>query len=159
MATPRWLDDQEQATWRAYLRMTHLLTVQLGRELQHDADLSHPDYQILVMLSEAVDRRLRMSDLAAATQSSRSRLSHAVGRLEDAGWVRREACPTDRRGAFAVLTDAGFNKLAAAAPAHVEGVRTHLFDRLAPGQVEQLGAIAEAVADHLAPIVDGIDPQ
>ena len=90
-----------------------------------------------------------MSDLADASESSRSRLSHAVARLEEAGWVTREACPTDRRGAFAVLTQSGFDALVAAAPGHVEGVRRHLFDRLSPEQVKQLAEICDAVIDGL----------
>ncbi len=152
---PRWLTDEEQAAWRAYLRATHLLTLQLERELTRDHGLSHADYQILVQLSEAPDRRLRMSDLATFTQSSRSRLSHAVSRLERPGWVVRESCPTDKRGAFAVLTDAGFATLAAAAPGHVDGVRTHLFDQLTPDQVRQLREVCQAIGDHLEPLVDG----
>jgi len=155
--TPHWLDDDEQRTWRAYLRATHLLNVQLERELQRDSGLSHADYQILVQLSEAPDRRLRMSELATFTQSSRSRLSHAVARLERAGWVGRESCPTDKRGAFAVLTEAGFATLAAAAPAHVEGVRAHLFDQLTDDQVRQLGEIAGAIGHHLEPLAAGAD--
>ncbi len=155
MSEPRWLNDEEQATWRAYLRATHLLRVQLERELQADSGLSHSDYEILVQLSEAPDRRLRMSDLASFTQSSRSRLSHAVARLEQAGWVTRASCPTDKRGAFAVLTDTGFATLAAAAPVHVEGVRTHLFDQLNAEQVRQLRRMSDAVADHLEPLVGG----
>jgi len=157
MTEPRWLDDDEQATWRAYLRATHLLNLQLGRELQRDSGLSHADYQILVQLSEAPERRLRMSELASYTQSSRSRLSHAVSRLEVAGWVTRESCPTDRRGAFAVLTDTGFAELEAAAPGHVEGVREHLFDQLTPEQICQLRQASEAIAGHLEPLADTID--
>ena len=111
--------------------------------------MPHAYYEVLVRLSEAPERRLRMSELADATGSSRSRLSHAVARLEEAGWVRREECPTDRRGQLAVLTDEGFAVLAAAAPGHVEGVRRHLFDRLTPAQVEPLGRISEAVRDPL----------
>lgn len=90
-----------------------------------------------------------MSDLAEAAGSSRSRLSHAVARLEAAGWVRREECPTDRRGQVALLTDEGFATLAAAAPGHVEGVRRHLFDALSPAQVDQLRRISETLAEHL----------
>ncbi|HEX7443484.1 MAG TPA: MarR family transcriptional regulator [Acidimicrobiales bacterium] len=158
MDEPRWLDDDEQKAWRAYLQAMHLLTTQLERELQRDSSLSHPDYQILVNLSEAEGRRLRMSELASRTQSSRSRLTHAVARLEAAGWVTRESCPTDRRGLFAVLTDAGFAKLVAAAPAHVEGVRTHLFDQITPDQVVQLRVISQAMVDHLTPIVGDAPP-
>ena len=85
-----------------------------------------------MILSETPGRRRRMSELADATQSSRSRLSHAVARLEELGWVRREACPSDRRGQEAVLTDEGFAALEQAAPMHVESVRDHLFDLLSP---------------------------
>lgn len=149
MDDARWLDSKEQEAWRAFLTATRLLSEQLDRELRRQAGLSHADYEVLVRLSEAEDRRMRMSDLADRSQSSRSRLSHAVGRLEEAGWVRRESCATDRRGAFAVLTEQGFVALKAAAPGHVEGVRTHLFDQLAPEDVLELGRISQAVVDHL----------
>ncbi|MEV4655882.1 MarR family transcriptional regulator [Micromonospora sp. NPDC049301] len=145
----RWLDSDEQRTWRAYLTASRALMDTLDRELQRDAGMPHAYYEILVRLSEAPDRQLRMSDLADATGSSRSRLSHAVARLEAAGWVRREECPTDRRGQVALLTDAGFATLAAAAPGHVEGVRRHLFDALSPAQVDQLRRISETLAEHL----------
>ncbi|MBM7076062.1 MULTISPECIES: MarR family winged helix-turn-helix transcriptional regulator [Micromonospora] len=145
----RWLDPDEQQTWRAFLTATRALTDTLDRELQHDAGMPHAYYEILVRLSEVPDRRLRMSELADLTGSSRSRLSHAVARLETAGWVRREDCPTDRRGQVAVLTDAGFAALAAAAPGHVEGVRRHLFDALSPAQVDQLRRISETLVAHL----------
>ncbi|WKU08767.1 MarR family winged helix-turn-helix transcriptional regulator [Micromonospora sp. HUAS LYJ1] len=145
----RWLDPDEQQTWRAFLAASRALTDTLDRELQRDAGMPHAYYEILVRLSEVPDRRLRMSELADLTGSSRSRLSHAVARLETAGWVRREDCPTDRRGQVAVLTDAGFAALAAAAPGHVEGVRRHLFDALSPAQVDQLRRISETLVAHL----------
>ncbi|WP_341721186.1 MarR family transcriptional regulator [Micromonospora sp. FIMYZ51] len=145
----RWLDPDEQRTWRAFLAASRALMDTLDRELQRDAGMPHAYYEILVRLSEAPERRLRMSELADATGSSRSRLSHAVARLEAAGWVRREDCPTDRRGQFALLTEEGFATLAAAAPGHVEGVRRHLFDPLSPAQVDQLRQISEALTDHL----------
>ncbi|WP_328425175.1 MarR family transcriptional regulator [Micromonospora sp. NBC_00389] len=145
----RWLDSDEQRTWRAYLTASRALMDTLDRELQRDAGMPHAYYEILVRLSEAPDRQLRMSDLAEVTGSSRSRLSHAVARLESAGWVRREECPTDRRGQVALLTDAGFATLAAAAPGHVEEVRRHLFDALSPAQVDQLRRISETLAEHL----------
>ncbi|RGC70288.1 Transcriptional repressor MprA [Micromonospora sp. MW-13] len=148
-AMTRWLDPDEQRTWRAYLAASRALMDTLDRELQRDAGMPHAYYEILVRLSEAPDRRLRMGDLADAAGSSRSRLSHAATRLEASGWIRREDCPTDRRGQVAVLTDAGFAALAAAAPGHVEGVRRHLFDALSPAQVDQLRRISEALADHL----------
>ncbi|MGW0507231.1 MarR family winged helix-turn-helix transcriptional regulator [Micromonospora sp. NPDC003241] len=145
----RWLDPDEQRTWRAFLTASRALMETLDRELQRDAGMPHAYYEILVRLSEAPERRLRMSELAEASGSSRSRLSHAVARLEAAGWVRREDCPTDRRGQIALLTDDGFAALAAAAPGHVEGVRRHLFDALSPAQVDQLRRISEALADRL----------
>ncbi|MGW4152471.1 MarR family winged helix-turn-helix transcriptional regulator [Micromonospora chersina] len=145
----RWLNPDEQRTWRAFLTASRALMDNLDRELQRDAGMPHAYYEILVRLSEAPDRRLRMSELADATGSSRSRLSHAAARLEAAGWIRREDCPTDRRGQLAVLTDDGFATLAAAAPGHVEGVRRHLFDALSPAQVDQLRRISETLADHL----------
>ncbi|MBG6103167.1 DNA-binding MarR family transcriptional regulator [Micromonospora vinacea] len=145
----RWLDPDEQRTWRAYLTASRVLMDTLDRELQRDAGMPHAYYEILVQLSEAPDRQLRMSQLAQAAGSSRSRLSHAVARLEAAGWVRREDCPTDRRGQIALLTDEGFATLAAAAPGHVEGVRRHLFDALSPAQVDQLRRISETLAEHL----------
>ncbi|MDQ7906035.1 MarR family transcriptional regulator [Phytohabitans sp. ZYX-F-186] len=147
----RWLDEEEQRTWRAFLHASRALWDRLDRELQRDAGMPHAYYEILVRLSEAPQRMLRMSDLAEATLSSRSRLSHAVARLEEYGWVRREDCPTDRRGQLAVLTDQGFQVLAEAAHGHVEGVRTHLFDQLTPEQAAQLRQISEAMLDHLDP--------
>jgi len=149
MAEPRWLSEEEQRTWRAFLAAVRLLTAELDRELQRDADMPHTYYEILVALSEAPGRTLRMSGLAEQSQSSRSRLSHAVSRLEEEGWVERRNCPTDRRGALAVLTDKGFAILEAAAPGHVEAVRRNLFDQLTPAQVAELGRISAAVRDAL----------
>lgn len=152
----RWLDQEEQLTWRAFLSATQLLFDQLDRELQRDADIPHAYYEILVRLSESPERTMRMSQLADVTLSSRSRLSHAVSRLEEAGWVERRSCPTDRRGQLAVLTDAGFAALAAAAPGHVESVRTHMFDPLSPQQVAALRDISETL---LAPLVAEREPK
>ncbi len=145
----RWLDEREQRAWRAWLRATTGLAAAVDRDLQTGADMPHAYYEILVRLSEAPDRTLRMSDLAAASSSSRSRLSHAVARLEEAGWVRRESCPTDRRGSFAVLTDDGLAALTAAAPGHVETVRRHLVDVLTDDQLDQLEVICSAIAGSL----------
>ncbi|MBW3556658.1 MAG: MarR family transcriptional regulator [Actinobacteria bacterium] len=150
MPGTRWLDGQEQRAWRAFLGATQLLFDQLDRELQRDAGIPHAYYEILVSLSESPGRAMRMSELAELTRSSRSRLSHAVARLEQLGWVSRVACASDGRGQIARLTDEGFTALQRAAPGHVEGVRTHLFDRLTPEQVCQLQAISEAVLHPLA---------
>lgn len=149
MTDTRWLDEEEQRTWRAFLEATQLLIDQLDRELQRDAGLPHTYYEILVRLSESPGRSMRMSELAERSLSSRSRLSHAAARLEETGLVRREPCPQDRRGALAVLTEKGFAALEAAAPGHVEGVRRHLFDRLSTAQVRQLRSISEAIRQPL----------
>src|SRR5438874_8641723 len=141
----RWLSGDEQRAWRAYLEATQLLFDALDRQLQRDAGLSHADYEILVRLSEARDRQMRMSELSQRTLFSRSRLSHAVARLEAAGLVRRAECPTDRRGTLAILTDHGFKVLEETAPGHVAAVREAIFDRLTPAQVAQLERIAAGV--------------
>ena len=142
----RWLTADEQLTWRAFLAGVHTLLSTVEGELQRDSGIAHGYYEILVRLSEAPDRVMRMSQLAEASTSSKSRLSHAVARLEERGWVERQDCETDRRGQFARLTDAGFAALAAAAPSHVEQVRRSLFDRLSPEQAGQLHAIMTAIA-------------
>lgn len=149
MTAPRWLDDQEQRAWRSFLDATQQLFAAIDTQLQRDAGMPHAYYEILVRLSEAPDRALRMRDLAEASLSSRSRLSHAVARLEEGGLVHRVTCPTDRRGAVARLTDEGFAALAAAAPGHVERVRSALLDPLTPHQVQQLRKISEAVSRTL----------
>ena len=104
----RWLDEDEQRTWRSFLATSELLYAALDRQLQRDAGITHASYIVLAMLSEAPDRSLRMSDLAVRANSSPSRLSHAVARLEERGWVRREPAPKDGRGTVAMLTDAGW---------------------------------------------------
>lgn len=149
MADDGWLTEDQLDTWLSYVAASTLLEAQLDRQLQRDSGLPHAYYQILAMLSEVPGRTLRMSDLAAITQSSQSRLSHAVARLERNGWVCRLPCPDDRRSTLARLTDAGFEVLAAAAPGHVATVRAHLFDRLSPEQVEQLRDICRTVLDGL----------
>jgi DNA-binding MarR family transcriptional regulator len=147
----RWLDQDEQRTWRSFLATSELLYAALDRQLQRDAGLTHASYIVLAMLSEAPDRSLRMSDLAVKANSSPSRLSHAVARLEERGWVRRQPAPKDGRGTVAVLTDAGWDMLAETAPGHVAAVREHLFDRLTPEQVRLLGDICSTVLDGLDP--------
>jgi DNA-binding MarR family transcriptional regulator len=145
MSETRWLTEREQEIWRSFLSATLGLTDALARQLQRDAGMPHAYYEILVALSEAPERTLRMSELAGVRNSSRSRLSHAVARLEEAGWVRRRDCPTDKRGSFAELTDEGYAALEAAAPGHVQEVRARLFDQLTPEQVRQLGEISDAI--------------
>jgi DNA-binding MarR family transcriptional regulator len=149
-ADTQWLDDDEQRTWRAFLTAQRLLFDRLERQLQRDAGLPHAYYEILVRLSEAPDRTLRMSQLADSSLSSRSRLSHAVARLEAAGWVRRRACAEDRRGSFAELTPEGLAKLEASAPGHVEAVRSDLFDALDRNHQHALREISQALVNHLS---------
>jgi DNA-binding MarR family transcriptional regulator len=149
--TTRWLDAEEQRAWRAWLYSTQLLHDRLDRELTRATGISHAYYEILVQLSETPDRMMRMSELADRCLSSRSRLSHAVSRLEERGWIRRQECAEDGRGLLAVLTDEGFAALEAAAPIHVEGVRTHLFDQLSPAQVAAMRDIGETLLRHLDP--------
>ena len=145
----RWLSEDEQRHWRAWLAASLLLQDRLNRDLQEQHGLTMADYEILVRLSEAPDRRMRMSDLASTTLSSRSRLSHQIDRMVKAGLVEREACVADRRGAFAVLTDHGWQTLVAAAPDHVESVRQHLIDPLTAGEFAALGDACVKVADQL----------
>ena len=148
----RWLNEDEQRSWRAWLSVSLLLQDRLNRELQAQHGLTMADYEILVRLSEIPDRRMRMSDLADVTLSSRSRLSHQIDRMEKAGLVERQHCTDDRRGAFAVLTDLGWTTLVATAPDHVESVRTHLVDQLTPEEFAALGTACRKVSDHLAAV-------
>ncbi|WP_163512310.1 MarR family winged helix-turn-helix transcriptional regulator [Fodinicola acaciae] len=142
---PRWLDTQEQAAWLGFVKITRLLFARLDQELSARSGLSHSDYVVLVVLSAQSDRRMRMGMLAELTTESRSRLSHHIARLEQAGWVRREDDATDRRGSVAILTDKGFATLEKAAPGHVEDVRRHLFDHLSAAEVRTLAEITAKV--------------
>ncbi|MFK4084248.1 MarR family winged helix-turn-helix transcriptional regulator [Kribbella sp. NPDC020789] len=148
MAEPRWLNDKEQRAWRAFIAAQRVVNSRIEQQLQRDAGIPHTYYEILVRLSEATDGRLRMSELAVATLGSRSRLSHAVNRLEEYGWVRREGVESDRRGQVAIITDDGRQKLVESAPGHVEEVRSAIFDALSPEQVEQLFSVCTALAEN-----------
>jgi DNA-binding MarR family transcriptional regulator len=145
----RWLSEDEQVSWRSWLAVNLLVPDRLGRDLQHEAGLTLADYEILVRLSESPQRRVRMSDLAAQTLSSRSRLSHQIDRMEKAGLVTRQECSDDRRGFFAVLTDEGWQALVEAAPSHVESVRRRLVDVLTPEEFAELGRINRKILDAL----------
>jgi DNA-binding MarR family transcriptional regulator len=157
MGQARWLDQGQQRTWRTFMITMKLLQEQLERDVDRDTAVPSAYYEVLVRLSEAPGRRLRLSDLAEQSQSSRSRLSHSLARLESLGWISRQVCATDRRGAFAVLTDEGYAALEAAAPVHVESVRTHIFDQLDEAQLTQLRAICERLLEHLV-AVNGESP-
>jgi DNA-binding MarR family transcriptional regulator len=149
-AETRWLTQEEQRAWRNYIEATTMLLDALDRQLQQDANMPHGYFEILVRLSEVPDRTMRMSELADATRSSRSRLSHAVSRLEERGWVRREDCETDRRGQLARLTDEGFEALSNAAPGHVAEVRRVVIDRLTPEQLTQLADITQVIVEGMS---------
>src|SRR5580704_19332149 len=145
---PRWLTDDEQRAWRAYIRLAQLLMRQLDRDL-HPFGLSMHDYEILVELSEATQHRLRMTDLADRTAQSRSRLSHQVSRMESRGLVAREGCEGDKRGTFAVLTELGAAVIGQVAPHHVASVRRHFIDQLAADGLGALTGACEPVLDRL----------
>ncbi|MFJ5301122.1 MarR family winged helix-turn-helix transcriptional regulator [Streptomyces sp. NPDC088350] len=153
----RWLTTEEQRVWRFYVQASTLLEDHLDRQLQRDAGMPHVYYGLLVKLAEAPGRRLRMTELAMYAKITRSRLSHAVARLEKSGWVRREDCPSDKRGQFAVLTDEGHGVLSRTAPGHVTAVRQAVFERLTPEQQKSLGEIMEIVAEGLQPNEAGAD--
>jgi DNA-binding MarR family transcriptional regulator len=126
---PRWLNPTEMAAWRRYIVASRRLLEALDSDLA-DHELSMPDYEILAQLSDAPERRMRMSELADVAMLSRSRLSHRMKVMEKAGWVRREACPVDKRGFFAVMTAKGWKAIEAAAPDHVDSVRRRFVDLL-----------------------------
>jgi DNA-binding MarR family transcriptional regulator len=154
---PRWLSDEEQCVWRSYVHATMLLDDHLDRQLQRDAGMPHVYYGLLVLLADTPQRRLRMTELAKRAKITRSRLSHAVARLEKNGWVCREECTSDKRGQFAILTDKGLEVLDRVAPGHVAAVRQALFDRLSPDQQRSLGEIMQAIAEGLQPREAGAD--
>jgi DNA-binding MarR family transcriptional regulator len=144
----RWLDADEQVTWRMWLRHSMLLFDRLDAELRREHRIGLADYEILVQLSEAPDHSLRMNELADQALVSRSRLTHRVDRLVEAGLVERQPCPTDRRGLFAVLSPAGMALLQAAAPTHVAGVRRYAIDPLSTAtQVALTDELAAPLAD------------
>lgn len=149
----RWLDEAEQKAWRNYLRAVRLVDEALRRGLEEHG-MSHPEYEILVRLSETPDHALRMSELASSVVNSRSRLTHTVGRLERAGWAVRRPVAGDGRGVLCQLTDRGFKALEAAAHTHVEGVREVLLDPMTRDEFLALGASLGKVADQLDP--DGL---
>lgn len=149
VAEPRWLGDDERVAWRGLIGVTTRLPAALDAQLRRDAGLSHFEYSVLVGLSEAPHRTLAMARLAEFTCGSLSRLSHAVKRLEERGWVRRAPCPADGRVTNAILTDSGLEKLAASAPGHVETVRDLVVEALSRDQLGQLAAICGQILHRL----------
>jgi len=144
----RWLTDEEQRAWRAYIRLAQLLMRQLDRDL-HPFGLSTHDYEILVELSEAPNRRMRMTELADRTAQSRSRLSHQINRMESRGLVIREGCEGDKRGTFAVLTPHGAAAITEVAPYHLASVREHFIDQLDSAELTALADACEPVLEKL----------
>lgn len=146
--TPHWLNPVEMRAWRSYIIASRRLLEALDTDLT-DHDLSMPDYEILAQLSDAPDRKMRMSELADIAMLSRSRLSHRMKVMEKAGWIKREACPNDKRGYFAVMTAKGWRAIVAAAPDHVESVRTRFIDHLSRADQIALTHIFEKVGTAL----------
>jgi DNA-binding MarR family transcriptional regulator len=145
----RWLDADQQASWRAFIVGSTLLTDTLDRELRQEHDISLAEYEILVRLSESPGRTLRMAKIAESMQHSRSRVTHTVSRMEKDGLIRREAATDDKRGVDAMMTDKGWELLKAAAHTHVTGVRAHFVDLADPADFEALGRVMNAVSDQL----------
>ena len=146
--TPRWLNPTEMKAWRRYIVASRRLLEALDFDLQAH-ELSMADYEILAQLSDAPDRSMRMSELADVSMLSRSRLSHRMKVMEKAGWVKREACKDDKRGFYAVMTPKGWKAIVAAAPDHVESVRTRFVDHLSKNDQVVLAEIFERVTQSL----------
>jgi DNA-binding MarR family transcriptional regulator len=138
MGRPRWLNDEEKRAWNAFRTAHTLLNQRMDQQLKRDSGLSHLQYQILAILSGSPDRELRMTELACATQNSKSGLTYQIGQLEQAGLVRRRNCQSDVRAIYACLTEDGMAKLEQAAPGHVALVRELFIDVLTPDQVTAL---------------------
>jgi DNA-binding MarR family transcriptional regulator len=146
-----WLDEDERAAWLRLIAVVELLPGVLDAQLRADSGLTHFEYFVLAMLSEAPERTLRMTALAQRTNATLPRLSHVVSRLEGRDLVERFPCPEDRRATNARLTPAGWDAVVAAAPGHVETVRRHVLDPLSPAQLRQLRGIGDALLARLDP--------
>lgn len=149
MDEPVWLDEQQQRAWRKLAAVLTRLPAALESQLQRDSDMSHFEYWVLALLSEAPERALRMSALAEQVNGSLSRLSHVVTRLEKRGWVVRRPCPDDARATLAVLTEQGYEAIVDAAPGHVRTVREAVFERLDPDDVAALERLCSLVLEGI----------
>ena len=147
----KWLNRDELATWVRVAAVLELLPGVLDSQLRRDAQLTHFEYYVLAMLSEAPQRTLRATALAMQTNATLPRLSHVLRRLEDRGLLERFPCPEDARATNVRLTPAGWTKLVDSAPGHVANVRRHVIDALTPEQIHQLGDMADAVLNRLDP--------
>ena len=145
----RWLDEDEQRSWRALLMGMTLLLDRLDDDLQRACDLSLVEYEILVRLSEREGRKMRMAQLADALAHSRSRVTHTITRMEGDGLVVRTSSPDDGRGVIASMTEPGYDLLERVAPIHVTGVRDHLVDLVSREDFAAVGRVMNAVSDHL----------
>lgn len=145
----RWLDDAEQRAWWALLEVGSGLFDLLSAGLKDIAGLTLDDYEVLHLLSQADERRMRIGELADTMLTGRTRLSQRIDRLTQRGWVRRDRCPDDGRVVWVLLTDEGFGFLAAIAPQHLEHVRSHVFDHLTRTDVDDLGRSLGKIAQHL----------
>ena len=146
----QWLSESEQRSWRAILRGTRLLEQALDDAL-NESGIQLSEYEILSMLSESANHRLRMSELAAMVVQSRSRLTHTAKRLEDRGWVTRQQCASDKRGVELVLTPGGLDAVREISKVHVQSVRDNLVDILSPTQFQAIGDAMAIVRDHIDP--------
>jgi DNA-binding MarR family transcriptional regulator len=145
----RWLDADQQSSWRSFVVGVTLLLDRLDADLQHDFGLSLTEYEILVRLSERPQRQMRMAQLADALAHSRSRVTHTVTRMQKAGLVDRTSSPEDGRGIVCRLTDKGYALLVSAAHVHVTGVRDYLVDLVPAEDFAAFGRVMDAVSDRL----------
>jgi DNA-binding MarR family transcriptional regulator len=149
MADQPWLTDAQQRVWRQYLNLDRRLQERIERDMQQQSGMPMAYYLILAMLSEAPGRSLRMNQLAGIVEASQSRTSHAVARLEEQGWVRRERSPEDGRGQVAVLTDAGWSRVQQLAPGHADTVRRTMFDGLDDADLSELSRLFDKISTNL----------
>ncbi|MEX2132530.1 MAG: MarR family transcriptional regulator [Acidimicrobiia bacterium] len=147
ITTSLTLADEE--IWRSYLVAARLLFEELDSRLDSSAGVSLPDYTLLARLRDAGEEGLRMSELAESAVFSRSRISHAISRLENQGWVERRSCPTDRRGSYAALTEAGAAKLAEAEPVHTEVIKEHMLGSIDVADAESFRRATDQIGRSL----------
>ena len=147
-SAPRWLNPREMKAWRSYIIASRRLLEALDSDLEGH-DLTMADYEVLALLSEAPERRMRMSELAELSMLSKSRLSHRMKVMEKIGWVKRQACTSDKRGFWAVMTEKGWKAIVKAAPDHVNSVRNRLIDHLTTKDQEDVSKIFERVQANL----------
>lgn len=147
----RWLDDEEERAWRAVWKLMTWLPTRLDAQMRAESGLSLAEYSALSQISEAPDRTLRLSELGQIANMTLSHLSRVVTKMEEAGWVTRAPDPSDRRATVAVLTDAGWEKVVASAPGHVEAVRSYVLDGLTPRQVTELAGAVGLIAGRVTP--------